>query len=126
VYQSSSSAATSAKQQERGVATSSYSATGSIASTVFYAYVNVKVAGGKNFTGNAGGLFSPGGGALFGDIYTADLARLYRDTTRFQVNTFSAYADVNFYDSEWNFLGSFQSGGVSTVVGTGAGTGSWS
>lgn len=106
--------------------TTSYPATGSVASFVFYLQFMVTVTGGKRFDGKAGGLTTPGGGALFGDVYTDDVNRLYRDTVSFQFNATPVYTNLNFFDSNSNFLGSFQSGSVSTVLGTGGGSGSWS
>ena len=109
------------------VATSTkYSANGSVASMIFYLRYRVDVSSGKTFEGQAGGISSPGGGALYGDIYTDDINRLYRDTVSFQFNATPVYTNLNFFDSHSNFLGSFQSGSVSTVLGTGGGKGSWS
>lgn len=79
-----------------------------------------------NFFGNGGGLFTPGGGALMGDIYTDDPVRLVTTTVSFQVNATPVYVNVNFFDAHSNFLGHLQAGAVSTVVGTGGGSGSWS
>lgn len=106
--------------------TNSYPATGSVASMIFYLKFRVDVTNGKSFDGNAGGVSSPGGGALYGDIYTDDINRLYSDTVSFQFNATPVYTNLNFFDSHSNFLGSFQSGSVSTVLGTGGGKGSWS
>lgn len=106
--------------------TTSYGAKGSVASMVFYLQFQVAVTGGKTFNGKAGGISSPGGGALFGDIYTDDINRLYSSTASFQFNATPVYTNLNFFDSHSNFLGSFQSGSVSTVLGTGGGSGSWS
>ena len=106
-------------------ATASYGANGSVASMIFYLKFQVNVTGGKSFNGNAGGISSPGGGALFGDIYTDDINRLYSSTHSFQFNATPVYLNINFFDGNSNFLGSFQSGGISTVLGTGGGTGSW-
>jgi hypothetical protein len=106
--------------------TTSYPAKGSVASMVFYLQFQVAVTGGKTFNGKAGGISSPGGGALFGDIYTDDINRLYSSTVSFQFNATPVYTNLNFFDAQHNFLGSFQSGSVSTVLGTGGGTGSWS
>ena len=104
----------------------SYSANGSVACAIFYMRVQVQVSGGKTFDGNAGALGTAGGGANFGDVYTNDINRLYADTVSFQVNSTPVYFNVNFFDSNSNFLGSYQSGAVSVCVGTGGGTGSWS
>jgi hypothetical protein len=107
--------------------TSRYPANGSIASLIFYVKVQVNITsqGGKSFNGNAGGVGSPGGGALFGDVYTDDLNRLYRDTKSFEVNSTPVYLSVLFFDGNSNLLGHFQSGAVSTVAGVFGGTGSW-
>lgn len=103
-----------------------YPANGSVASFIFYFVFQVSVKGGKQFNGKGGGISSPGGGALFGDIYTDDINRLYRDTVSFQFNCTPVFTNLNFFDKHSNFLGSFQSGSVSTVAGTGGGSGSWS
>ena len=43
-----------------------YPATGSVASLIFYLRFQVNITDGKSFDGNAGGISSAGGGALFG------------------------------------------------------------
>lgn len=103
-----------------------YPANGSVASFIFYFVFQVTVKSGKQFNGKGGGISTPGGGALFGDVYTDDIERLYRDTVSFQFNCTPVYTNLNFFDKHSNFLGSFQSGSVSTVTGTGGGNGSWS
>jgi hypothetical protein len=103
-----------------------YSANGSVICAVFYMKFQVNVTNGKQFNGNAGGIGSIGGGALFGDVYTDDINRLYGSTSSFQFITTPVYATLNFFDGDSNFLGTYQSGGVSTCSGTGGGTGSWS
>jgi hypothetical protein len=107
-------------------ATTGYAANGSIASMIFYIKVGVSVTDGKSFQGDGGGAFTPGGGALFGTIYTDDLNSLYANTVSFQINATSVYVNINFFDSNSNLLGHFQSGAVSTVNGIGGGKGSWS
>ncbi|GII99775.1 virulence-associated protein [Sediminihabitans luteus] len=106
-------------------ATASYPATGSVASLVFWIRVSIDVTGGKSFVGNAGGIAVPGGGGFWGDVYTDDLDRLYRDTVSFQFNTTPVYFNVNFFDSSSTFLGSLQAGAFGTSTGTGGGSGSW-
>lgn len=103
-----------------------YPATGSVASLIFYLRFQVNITDGKSFDGNAGGISSAGGGALFGDVYTKDLERLYRDTVSFEFQGTPVYLSILFFDGDSNLLGHFQSGAVSTVTGTGGGTGSWS
>jgi Rhodococcus equi virulence-associated protein len=102
---------------------------GSIIGGVFYTRITCDITvNGKNyaFVGNGGGLFTPGGGALLGDVYTDDAARLVASTVSFQVNATPVYVNVNFFDGSSNLLGNLQVGAVSTVVGTGGGSGSWS
>lgn len=108
------------------VASTTYPATGSIASMVIYEKVQVTVTGGKTFDGSAWGVSFPGGGALFGDVYTDDINRLYNSTSSFVVTATPVYTAVYFYDDNGNYLGSFQAGSVSIVTGTGKGSGSWS
>jgi len=103
-----------------------YGANGSVVCAIFYMRVQVAVTGGKTFTGNAGALGTAGGGANFGNVYTNDINRLYASTTAFQVNSTPVYFNVNFFDSNSNFLGSYQAGAVSVCFGTGGGSGSWS
>ena len=108
--------------------TSSYGANGSVASFIFYLQfgVTVKGPGGKTFKGNAGGVSSPGGGALFGDVYTDDLAKLYANTHSFEFQSTPVYLSILFFDKNHKLLGHFQSGAVSTVAGIGGGSGHWS
>lgn len=103
-----------------------YAANGSVASLIFYLQFQVNVSGGKTFNGKAGGLSSPGGGALFGTVYTDNLDRLYSNTVSFEFQGTPVYLSILFFDSSSNLLGHFQAGAVSTVVGTGGGSGSWS
>lgn len=106
--------------------TSSYGANGSVASMIFYLKFQVGIKGGKTFNGDAGGISSPGGGALFGDVYTDDINNLYANTVSFQFNCTPVYTSLLFFDKHSNLLGHFQSGSVSTVLGTGGGSGKWS
>jgi hypothetical protein len=106
--------------------TTSYAATGSVASLLFYLQFQVNIKAGKSFNGKAGGISTPGGGALFGDVYTDDIDRLYSSTTSFQFNATPVYLNINFFDGHSNFLGHLQSGGISTVLGVGGGSGNWS
>jgi hypothetical protein len=105
--------------------TTAYPATGSVASFIFYLQFQVQITNGKTFNGKAGGISSAGGGALFGDVYTGDLNRLYSDTVSFQFIATPVYLSIQFFDRHSNLLGTFQSGAVSTVAGTGGGTGGW-
>jgi hypothetical protein len=105
----------------------SYPANGSVASFMFYLQFQVSIKdGGKTFNGKAGGITTPGGGALYGDVYTADLDRLYAATKSFEFQATSVYTSLLFFDGSSNLLGHFQSGSVSTVNGVGGGSGSWS
>ena len=101
---------------------------GSIIGAIFYARYTCDITvNGKNYAGigNGGGLFTPGGGAVLGDIYTSDAMRLVTSTVRFQINATPVYVNVNFFDGNSNLLGNLQAGAVSTVVGTGGGSASW-
>jgi hypothetical protein len=102
-----------------------YSATGSVASMIFYLRFTVDVKDGKHFTGDAGGVSTPGGGALIGDVYTDSLENLYAKTVSFEFNATSVYTSLLFFDSSSHLLGHFQAGAVSTVNGVGGGKGSW-
>lgn len=103
----------------------SYGANGNVASMIFYLQFQVNVNGGRSFNGKAGGISSPGGGALFGTVFTDDIDRLYRDTHSFAFQATPVYMALEFFDADHRLLGHFQSGGISTVLGTGGGTGSW-
>ena len=108
--------------------TASYPANGSVASLIFYLQFQVTITspGGKAFNGIAGGLSIPGGGPLFGDVLTDNINALYANTHGLAFTATPAYLAIYFYDSSSNYLGAFQSVAVSTVLGTGGGTGSWS
>jgi hypothetical protein len=103
----------------------SYPAHGSIIGAIFYFRFTVTVDGGKTFTGNAGGLGSLGGGALFGDVYTDNLANLYANTVSFSFEGTPVYMSLQFFDGNSNLLGHFQCGAVSTAIGVGGGSGGW-
>jgi hypothetical protein len=106
--------------------TTSYPANGAVASMIFYLKFGVTIKGGESFNGNAGGLSTPGGGALFGDVYTDDLAALYANTVSFEFQATPVYLSILFFDGNSNLLGHFQSGAVSIVTGIGGGSGHWS
>lgn len=107
--------------------TTAYAANGNIASFIVYIQVQVEVTGngGKAFNSKGGGVFTPGGGAYFGTVYTDDINRLYSNTVSFQVTATSVYVSVVFFDGNGNTLGTFQAGAVSTVNGVGGGSGKW-
>ena len=107
-------------------ASTAYPAHGSVASLVFYLKVQVVINDGKTFDGDAWGLAFPGGGALFGDVYTDDLNALYSNTVSFAITATPVYTAVYFFDGGSSLLGHFQAGSVSTVGGSGGGKGSWS
>lgn len=110
-------------------AATAYGATGSLASLIFYVKAQCTINGGKTFNGTAWGVSFPGGGALFGDVYLADapsLDQLYSRTSSFKFTATPVYTAFYFYDSHDNLLGHFQAGSISTVTGTGGGSGNWS
>jgi Rhodococcus equi virulence-associated protein len=107
-------------------ASTKHFATGDIVSFIFYQKVHVHIQGGKHFEGNAGGLASPGGGSLVGDVYADDLETLYRDTIAFSFYASPLYVTVEFWDGNSKLLGHYQAGGLSSVGGPGGGTGGWS
>ncbi len=106
--------------------TTAYPANGSIASMIIYMKCQCTIKGGKTFDGDAWGISIPGGGALMGDVYTDNINALYANTTNFDLIATSVYTTFIFKDKNGNVLGSFQAGSVSTVNGTGHGSGSWS
>jgi Rhodococcus equi virulence-associated protein len=110
---------------------SSFSAGGSFLCTFFYFRVVLTglSACQKTFTGNAGGLGGVGGASTNGDLYLADgvtCEELTSTTTSFQFNCAVVYLNVNFFNANSKFLGSYQGGGVGTCGGIGGGSGSWS
>ena len=108
-------------------ASTAYAADGAIVSGVFWVEVRVNNWDGQDlqYTGEGGGVFTPGGGALIGAVYTDDLPGLLANTVRFEVNAAAAYTSIFFFDDDSNCLGSYQSGSISTVVGIGGGKGTW-
>jgi hypothetical protein len=99
-----------------------------LVSAIFYLRVEVFLrphTAGPTFSGNAGGIWTPVGGYVVGDIYTDDSARLFSNTQSFWLIATAVYVAVIFYDSSHTALGSFHGGGGTTVVGTGGGTGVW-
>lgn len=103
-----------------------YPAKGTILGVLFYTRITVNIDGGKGCVCNGGGFSGIGGGALFGDVYTDDINRLYRDTVSFEFNAAAAYTSVIFFDKDSNRLGHYQSGSLSTIIGIGGGSCSWS
>lgn len=107
--------------------TTHYPATSSVASSIFYLKFQVQVKDGrKTFDGNAGGILTPGSGALIGDVFSDDIDDLYANTDSFQFDATSAYTSLLYFDKNHKLLGHFQSGAVSTVNGIGGGSGKWS
>ena len=113
-------------QQQAAAADTGYSANGSVWSAVIYMGWQVQVSGGKTFNGRSWGIAFPGGGALFGDVYTDDIDALYANTETFAFTATPVYTALYFFDSDHSLLGHFQAGSVSTVTGTGGGSGGWS
>lgn len=110
-------------------ADTAHSANGSIASVVVWMQCMCQVDGGQKFIGDSWGISFPGGGALFGDVYLNNgnsLDSLYANTKSFALTATPVYTAFYFYDGNGNLLGNFQAGSVSTVTGTGGGSGSWS
>jgi hypothetical protein len=66
-----------------------------------------------------------GGGVFFGDVYTDDLNRLYRDTVSFEFKNTAIYLSLIFFDRNSNHLGTFQCGAFSSVSCVGVGLGTW-
>ena len=97
-----------------------------VLSFVFYTNWTLRISGGKKFDGNSGGLSTPGGGHGLGDLYTNDINALYNNTKSFMFDAAVVYLSVTFFDAHSKVLGTFQSGGFATVLGTGGGTGHWS
>lgn len=108
-----------------GSSVSGYSANGSIASVVIWMKCQCQC-NGKTFDGSSWGIAFPGGGALFGTVYTSDINALFSNTETFAFTATPVYTAFYFFDGDHNLLGTFQAGSVSTVGGQGGGKGSWS
>jgi hypothetical protein len=111
-------------------AATAHGAHGSLASLIFYVKGQCSIYGGKTFNGSAWGVSFPGGGALFGDVYLTAAAptldQLYSKTSSWTFTATPVYTAFYFFDSKEVLLGHFQAGSVSTVTGTGGGSGGWS
>ena len=104
-----------------------YPAHGAVVSMIFYFKVQVSIDDTNDvFNGSGGGVSTPGGGALIGDVYTDDLDTLLENTVSFECNMTSVYTSVLFFDNDSNLLGHFEAGSVSTTNGIMGGEGSWS
>lgn len=114
-----------ASADEASAANTAYPATGSVASLIIWTKCQCAIKGGKSFDGSVWGVTFPGGGALFGDVYTDDIDALYSKTTSFILIAAYAYTTFIFLDDHGKALGSFQAGSVSTVGGEGGGSGHW-
>ena len=103
-----------------------YTAKADIVSAIFYLRCNVALTDGSaSFSGDAGGAFTPGGGAGVGLVTTHNLEDLLSKTTAWASSVAGTGWRIDFLNgSTW--LGQFVATGVSTVVGTGGGSGSWS
>ena len=107
----------------------SYGAEGSLTSLIIRMNAQCHVLDGQTFDGVAWGFSFPGSGALFGDVYlvgVSTLDELYERTTNFKFSATPVYTAFYFLDSDAVLLGHFQAGSVSTVLGGGGGSGSWS
>lgn len=105
--------------------TTSYPAKGNVVSMIFYLQFQVIISGGRTFEGKGGGISWPGAGALFGELFTSNLERLYQHTVSMQFHVTPAYANLNFFDTQSNLLGNFYSGSIAMVQGVGGGYGKW-
>ncbi|HKV40839.1 MAG TPA: VapA/VapB family virulence-associated protein [Blastocatellia bacterium] len=109
-------------------AATAFPATGSIASLVFYLKFQVQVTSTPRpdvFNGRGFGASSPGAGFLVGHIYTDNLARLVEQTDAFTFLGTPVYLTMFFFNGQGALLGHGQFGAVSTVLGSGGGSGSW-
>ncbi|WGD37439.1 VapA/VapB family virulence-associated protein [Lysinibacter sp. HNR] len=107
-----------------------YDVSGTVIGALFYSRLHIDMKGGgssKHLDGDAGGLFTPGAGVLVNaGLHTDDLARLFSDTVSFQINSTPLGLEINFFDGNSHLLGYILAGAISTVLGTGGGTASWS
>jgi hypothetical protein len=105
------------KQQSAAYGWTKYPATGSVASLVFGLKIACQITNGKQFQKWIWGAAIPGGGALFGDVYTNDLNSLYNNVASVAATFTSVYTAFYWYDANGFLLGEFQAGSISTVSG---------
>lgn len=107
-------------------ATNMYAASCGVASLAFFVKFKLNCThDDKTFDGTSGAVASAGPGMMWGTIYTKDIDRLYQHTHAFEWQGTYVYMSILFFDHHHNLLGHFQSGGASTIIGMGGGTGSW-
>src|SRR4051812_15289630 len=93
---------------------------GSIIGGIFYTRITCDITvDGKSyaFVGNGGGLFTAGGGALLGDVYTDDALRLVPTTVSFPIQATPGYVQLNFFYDSSKLLRQLQSWAVRIVGG---------
>ncbi|MBX7203999.1 MAG: VapA/VapB family virulence-associated protein [Bacteroidia bacterium] len=107
----------------------SYPAVGNVVSGIIYDKLQCTIsASGEQFNGHAWGVGTPGAGFLTGDVWTSDLSGLLANTANVKLVALAGamYSFFYFSDEDGNALGTFQALAISTVVGVGSGSGSWS
>jgi len=109
------------KQIMAPAALTAYPANGSVASLVFGLQISCQITNGKQFQDWIWGAALPGGGALFGDVYTNDIKKLYAATTQVIATFTPVYTAFYWLDASNTNLGYFQAGSISTVAGSAAG-----
>ncbi len=103
-----------------------YVANALVVGRVFYLQFRVDLKEGRTFCGKVGDIASPAGGALTGDLYTANLPRLYQDTVKFEFCSDSVSTTLRFLDASGNLLGHFAGAALASPAGLGVGAGHWS
>jgi hypothetical protein len=103
-----------------------YPVWGSVACALTRRIFLIALADGKKFNGHADCASRFGGGSLSGELYADDIAKLCKDTVRFEYLGTGVDLSMAFFDAERNLLGFLQANGVDRVTGTGGGAGSWS
>lgn len=101
-------------------------AEGDISSHVFHQTFSLCLDQGPLFTGQGGGVCSPGDAALFGNLYSKDLPQLYAATASFFFLSKPGYFSMVFFSGDTRVLGCFLGEGLDGVMGAGGGKGSWS
>ena len=104
---------------------SAYVANANVFSAVVYVQLTVNVIDGNNFDGKSDGISSPGAGEFLGSLFTNDIDNVYLNTSKFHYSAGPTIFSLSFLDGQSNLLGYFQSGGLSSVIGTGSGSGHW-
>ncbi|MDC9579988.1 VapA/VapB family virulence-associated protein [Xenorhabdus sp. PR6a] len=97
-----------------------------IASYVFYTHVELAVSNGFIFIGHGNVVDSPGSGSYWGKLYAKDFDKLRANTDSFWYISDLTSGIFLFFDLNSTLLANFVGFGISSVLSSGTGYGSWS